>query len=142
MSIDELKTYIFQSFEKVNVVEADGDLFFIYDKNDKQPFATIVTKDNEYDSVSNLNREGFYRLNIGLDKETFIPKFGGLTDEKGFEAYLNLGIDFKKEDTIFPHPTYGAMYWVSVVNPSKDTFEKSLKKYLELSYNKVSGRNR
>jgi hypothetical protein len=45
------------------VIESDDDLFFIYGKNDKQPFATIVTKDEDYDSISNLNREGFYRLN-------------------------------------------------------------------------------
>ncbi|WP_207421549.1 DUF6194 family protein [Desertivirga brevis] len=133
-----MKTYILQNFEKVYVAEADGDLFFMYDKNDKQPFATIVTRDNEYDSTSNLNREGFYRLNVGLDKETFMALFSDLTDKKGFEAYLNLGIDFTKEDTIFPHPAYGAMYWVCVVNPSKETFEKALKGYLKLSYNKVS----
>lgn len=137
MNINEIKTYIFQNFEHVNVVESDGDLFFMYEKNKKRPFATIVTKDNEYDSTSNLNREGFYRLNVGLDKDTFVPMFGGLTNKKGFEAYLNVGIDFTKEDTILPHPTYGAMYWVCVVNPSKETF-KSMKKYLELSYNRVS----
>lgn len=137
MSIEEIKTYIFQHFEHVNIVEANGDLFFMYDNNDKFPFATIVTSDNEYDSTSNLNREGFFRLNVGLDGETFNSMFGGLTSEKGLEAYLNLGIDFTKEDTILPHPTYGAMYWVCVVNPSKETFE-SVKEYLALSYNKVS----
>lgn len=137
MNIEDIKTYIFQNFETVNLVEANGDLFFKYDKNDKHPFATIVTRDNEYDSTSNLNREGFYRLNVGLDKNTFNSMFGGLTHKKGFEAYLNLRIDFTKEDTIMPHPTYGAMYWVCVVNPSKEKF-KSLRNYLELSYNKVS----
>ncbi|QEH43808.1 DUF6194 family protein [Chitinophaga sp. XS-30] len=137
MSIEEIKTHIFQNFEHVNIVEANGDLFFMYDNNDKFPFATIVTSDNEYDSTSNLNREGFFRLNVGLDGETFNSMFGGLTSEKGLEAYLNLGIDFTKEDTILPHPTYGAMYWVCVVNPSKETFE-SVKEYLALSYNKVA----
>lgn len=136
MTIEEIKTYILQNYDNANVVETEGDLFFMYKENDKLPFATIVTKDNEYDSTSNLNREGFYRLNIGLDKDTFTPMFGGLTDKKGFEAYMNLGIDFTEEDTILPHPTYGAMYWICVVNPSKETF-KSLKKYLELSYNRV-----
>lgn len=125
MRIEELKSYILESFEKANAVDAGGDLFFIYDKNDKQPFATIVTKDNEYDGTSDLNREGFYRLNICLDKETFSPMFGILTQEKGFEAYLNLGIDFTQEDTLLPHPHYGAMSWVCIVNPSKVTFENS-----------------
>jgi Family of unknown function (DUF6194) len=137
MRIEEIKTYIFKNFENVKLVEADGDLFFMYDKNDKLPFATIVTRDNEYDSTSNLNREGFYRINVGLDKDTFNSMFGGLTDKKGFEAYMNLGIDFTKEDTIMPHPTYGAMYWVCVVNPSDETF-KTLKKFIELSYHTVT----
>ena len=63
-----------------------------------------------------------------------------MTDNKGFEAYLNLGIDFTKEDVLLPHPTYGAMYWICVVNPSSKTFEL-LKKYLGLSFNKISKKN-
>jgi len=137
MTIEEIKDYILQHFEKVRVVESDGDLFFMYDLNDKMPFATIVTHDNEYEKVSNLNREGFFRFNIGVDKETFMPLFGGLTDKKGLESYMNVGIDFTKEDTLFPHPTYGSLYWVCVVNPSAKTFE-TLKKYLKISYNKIA----
>jgi hypothetical protein len=141
MQIEELKSYILETFEKVNIAESNGDMFFIYDKNDKQPFATIVTQDNEYDNTSNLNREGFYRLNIGLDKETFSPMFGSLTKEKGFEAYLNLGIDFTQENTVLPHPHYGTMYWVCIVNPSKDILENTLKNYLEVAYHKVAKKN-
>lgn len=99
MTIEEIKTYLFQNFENINLVDANGDLFFMYGHHDKQPFATIVTRDNEYDSTSNLNREGFFRLNIGLDKKTFDSMFNGITDKKGFEAYLDIGIDFTKEDT-------------------------------------------
>ena len=113
----------------------------MFDKNDKHPFATIITKDNEYDSTSNLNRERFFRLNVGLDKETFNSMFGGITDKKGLEAYLNLGIDFTKEDVILPHPTYGALYWVCVVNPSNKTFEL-LKKFLKISFNKISKKDK
>lgn len=134
MLISEITDYILKAFDRVNAVESDGDLFFMHQGSDKHPFATIVTKDNEYDNHSKLSREGFYRLNIGLDKETFKPLFGALTDEKGFEAYLNLGIDFAVADTLLPHPTYGTMYWVCVVNPSKTTFEQSLKNYLEVFY--------
>ncbi len=97
----KLKIYILQNFENVSVVELAGDLFFMDDKNDKHPFATIVTWDNKYDGT---------------------PKFGGHAIKKGFEAYLNLGIDFTKKIRILPHPTYGAMYWVGVVNPSDETF--------------------
>lgn len=136
MTIEQIKSYILEYFENVKVTEADGDLFFMYDKNEMMPFATIVTKDNEYEKISNLNREGFFRLNIGLDKETFMPLFGGLTEKKGLESFMDVGIDFTVEDTLLPHPTYGSLYWVCVVNPSEKTFD-GLKEYLEISYNKI-----
>lgn len=137
MTLEAIKTYLLQHFKQVHVTEVNGDLFFMYAQNDKQPFATIVTSDNDYDSVSNLSREGFFRLNIGLDKETFNARFGGMTDQKGFEAYLNLDIDFTQEDVLMPHPAYGAMHWACVVNPSEAHFD-TLKDSIALSYNKVS----
>lgn len=136
MTIEWIKHYIFQNFRKIKLVEAHGDLFFMHENNDKLPFATIVTQDNEYDNFSNLNREGFFRINIGVDKQSFNSMFNGMTNEKGLEAYLDLGIDFTKEDIIQPHPTYGSLYWICVVNPSDKTFEK-LKQYLQISYDKI-----
>src|SRR5919201_1444819 len=49
-----------------------GDSFFFYDPDGKpsarrMPFATIVTKDYDgFDTASNLNRPGVFRLNIGV----------------------------------------------------------------------------
>lgn len=137
MTIYEIKNYIFQNFDNITLTEVNGDLFFTHKISDKFPFATILTKDNEYDNFSNLNRKGFFRINIGINKETFNSMFEGLTTKKGLEAYLDLGIDFTKEDIIQPHPTYGNLYWVCVVNPSRKTFE-TLKEYLKISYNKIT----
>ncbi|MCX2679543.1 DUF6194 family protein [Galbibacter sp. EGI 63066] len=140
MTIDEIKSYLLQNFDDLNIVKAKDDLFFMHQDNGKLPFVTLITKDNEYDSVSNLDREGFYRLNFCMDKEAFKSKFGNLTNKKGIEAYMNVGIDFTKEDTLLPHPTYGSMNWVCVVNPSKKTFE-TIKKDLESSF-KILKRNK
>ena len=137
MSIEEIKDYIFKNFKDVKLNEANNDLFFMYGDNEKFPFATIVTQDNEYDNFSNLNRNDFFRINIGVDKETFSSMFDGMTNKKGLEAYLDVGIDFTKVDVILPHPTYGSLFWVCVVNPSKKTFE-TLKAYLKISYEKIS----
>jgi hypothetical protein len=137
MTIEEIKNYIIENFEKVRVFEKDGSYFFIYDTNDKFPFATIVTADDDYDNASNLNREGLYRLNIGIDKRIFEVLFKNLPRKTGFKAYMDSGIDFTEVDKVFPHPVYGAMYWISVINPSDDTFQ-SLKEYLALSFSKVS----
>jgi len=136
MTVEAIKFYITQKFNNINVIDVDGDLFFMHNGNDKMPFATIVVKDNEYDNVSKLDREGFFRLNIGVDTRTFMSMFEGVTEKKGIGAYLDSGIDFTKEDTLFPHPVYGSMYWVSVVNPSGEMFEV-LKGYLDEAYGKL-----
>src|SRR5215831_11203700 len=118
--------------EGVNVVAgtidiAIGDTFFIYDPErnlpDKQqiPFATIVTKDyGDFDNASNLNREGVFRLNIGLSRETFRRLF-----PESASAH-----DYTALDTLIPHPVYAPQSCVSVLNPSDATFE-SVKPLLE-----------
>jgi hypothetical protein len=96
-----------------------GDIFYFADvggaepPDRKFPFATIVTKDyGEFDCASNLNRPGVFRLNIGISKQTF----AGLFPEPA-------EYDFTALDRLLPHPVYGKMYWVCVLNPSAATFE-------------------
>lgn len=137
MRPEEIKDYIIENFEGINIMKSGEDTFFMCDKNAKMPFATIITSDNEYDNVSNLDRDGFYRFNVGIDKKQYETLFKDIPKKKGIGAYLDSDIDFTKEDKILPHPVYSSMYWVCVVNPSKRTFE-SLKECLAVSYNKVS----
>lgn len=61
---------------------------------------------NAHDAVSDLDRPGVYRLNVGLPKERFRELFP--TDATP---------DFAALDTLLPHPVYGRQYWVSVLNP-------------------------
>lgn len=133
MTIEEMTAYILSSFKNVNVTEANGDLFFMYDQEKMMPFATIVTSDNDFDSVSQLNREGFFRLNIGIDKASFSTTFDGIALKKGIGAYVDSGIDFTAENVVMPHPIYGAMYWLCIVNPGKDKLPV-LKKHLDIAY--------
>lgn len=95
---------------------ADDNTFFFHGTDNKFPFATIVTKDHESDSASKLDRPGVFRLNVGVGKETFRALFGELDDNAA-------AIDYAALDTLMPHPVYGKMYWVSVLNPSAKTFE-------------------
>ena len=108
---------------------AAGDTFFIYDPDrnlpDKQqlPFATIVTKDyGDFDNASNLDREGVFRFNIGVSRETFRSLFG----DDGTHDYTAL-------DRLMPHPVYAPQSRVCVLNPSADTFER-LKPLLREAY--------
>ena len=81
------------------------------------PFATLAVADFDYDRVSNLDRPGVYRLNIGVSKQTFIALFGaGKVDVSGY--------DFTVLDTIMPHPEYASQSFICVLSPSPETFEK------------------
>jgi hypothetical protein len=126
--------YIADQFEGVDVVAgtieiAIGDTFFIYDPNrdlddrHRFPFATIVTKDyGEFDNLSNLDRPGVYRLNIGVSRDTFRRLFPSEAQH-----------DYTALDTLMPHPVYAPQSWISVLNPSDATFE-TLKPYLQEAY--------
>jgi hypothetical protein len=112
---------IAETLDGVDILVADGNSFFFYDPGGGQPvdqrfpFATLVTNDL-YDQVSNLNRPGVFRLNIGVSGKTFARLFG--TDGGADGAY-----DFTVLDQIMPHPVYGQMHWVCVLSPSDATFE-------------------
>lgn len=135
MLLTTIRDRIKSEFENVREVEAGGDFFFMYKDEEKFPFATIVTSDNDFDSVSNLNRDGFYRLNIGIDKATFQQLFASIPAKAGI-GYVDSGIDFTEVNTLFPHPFYGTMYWVSIVNPAEGSYPQ-LKGFLEYAYAKA-----
>ena len=116
--------YVNRTFAGVDVLQPTdgpgaGDTFFIYDPErnlgGKQqfPFATIVTKNyGEFDNLSQLDRPGVYRLNIGVSRDTF----RSVVDPDGSHDYAAL-------DRLLPHPVYASQSWVSVLNPSEATFE-------------------
>ena len=136
MLLTAIRSRIKTEFENVREVEAGGDFFFMYRDEEKFPFATIVTSDNEFDSVSNLNRDGFYRLNIGIGKATFQQLFASIPVKPGIGGYIDSGVDFTRENTLFPHPFYGTMYWVSIVNPTEHSYPQ-LKGFLDYAYAKA-----
>jgi hypothetical protein len=114
--------YITETFDNIGVIEATGSRYFYHDPSDdtapdrRFPFATLVTTD-EHDQFSNLNRPSVYRLNVGVRKQTFFSLFGASAAE------TTDTFDFTALDRIMPHPVYGNMYWVCVLNPSIETFE-------------------
>src|SRR5688500_7046614 len=117
-----ISKYILDTFDGVNVITASGNSFFFYDQANKIPFITIVTN-NEYDDVSDLDRPGVFRLNCGISKQTYQTLFKTETSD-GVEIAHTEGHDFTALDKLMPHPTYGRMYWVCVLNPGQSTFEK------------------
>lgn len=116
MTEDDITQHIIDSLGGGHFEVADDNTFFFHAADNKFPFATIVTKDSDFDSASNLDRPGVFRLNVGVGKETFRALFGEQEQEQA-------DIDFTALDRLMPHPVYGKMYWVSVINPGAKTFE-------------------
>lgn len=109
--------------DRVESMEHEGITFFFYGSERMFPFATLVPRDDEYDSFSNLNREGVYRLNFEMAKAAFRERFPASETAPDFTAL----------DVLMPHPVYGANSWASILNPSAATFE-GLRSLLKTSY--------
>ena len=90
--------YITDTFAGVETTTAYDYTFFFYSSERKLPFATLANTDNEYDHISNLNRPGIFRLNIGVSKETFQSLFG--TSKGDVSAY-----DYTSLDMLMPCPS-------------------------------------
>lgn len=112
-----ITNYLKDNFEDVQTSDDFGYTFFFYSDDHMVPFVTIASSDNEYDRVSNLNRPGVFRVNIGVSRETFQKLFG--TNKIDINNY-----DFTALDTIMPHPEYSAQFFICVLNPGETTFEK------------------
>lgn len=121
-----MRRHICEAFDGVRAADGAGDTFFLYDPDgdlpaERQlPFATLVTGDH-YDRVSDLDRPGAYRINIGLTKATYTAVFGAAPTRRGPDGVLDTGFDYSAVDTLMPHPVYASQYWVCVVNPGAAT---------------------
>jgi len=140
----EMSHYLTDTFPGVDVVVASGDSFFFYNPDPnvppdhKFPFVTLVTSDIN-DPFSDLNRPSVFRLNIGISKQTFRSRFGEWSlhsdSDDTSESSDNAGnYDFTALDQVMPHPVYGNMYWVCVLNPGDDTFETQVRPLLDEAY--------
>jgi hypothetical protein len=118
---------ILQTYPETDVVEAMNAWFFSLDAERHWPnYATLVTTD-EHDDASNLSRPGAFRLNLGVDKETF-ERIAGSDPEPDYTAF----------DRLLPHPVYGRQHWISIVNPSDDTYAEVVVPLLALAHDRLA----
>lgn len=129
--------YILDTFADVETEQNYGYTFFFYRSDHTLPFATLIGADNEYDRVSNLDREGVYRLNIGVSKKTFQELFG--TEKVDPSRY-----DFTTLDTIMPHPEYAPQSFICVLSPRETTLpqvKQLLAEAYEIAVQRFNRRN-
>lgn len=122
-----------------------GDSFFFYDpdnaipENRRLPFATIVISDYPgFDTASNLDRPGVFRLNLAVRRDRFNELFGFSSAE--FAKRSNV-FDFTALDRIIPHPVYAKQGWISVLVPGAGT-EDQVRQLIVQSYERARGRYR
>lgn len=116
MTETTIAQYITDTFPGVEFVTSDGYTFFFFGSERKLPFATLATADNDYDRVSNLDRPGIFRLNIGVSKQTFQSLFGAHGSGVG-------ECDYTVVDKLMPHPDYAPQGFLCVLNPGVATLE-------------------
>lgn len=102
-----------------------GDSFFFYDPDGdtpvdrRMPFATIVTKDYDgFDTASDLNRPGVFRLNVNVGRTAFEDLLGFPPAAHAEQAAR---FDYPALDTLLPHPVYAPQAWVAILNPGERT---------------------
>jgi hypothetical protein len=94
-----------------------GDHFFYYSPTgevplNRQPYATIVTKDYPDDSDSRLSEPERWRVNVHVGSGRAAELTGA----------LGVGdVDYAESDAFLPHPLYGDYGWIAVVNPGGKT---------------------
>jgi Family of unknown function (DUF6194) len=112
VEIDTLRATL-TGFPGTLLVEAGGDLFAIhdpdgtYEQRPRQGWATVVTSNSDR-SASVLDRPGVFRLNIGLPRDRF-------------RELVDPAVEHDPEalDVLMPHPIYGGLNWVCVLNPDR-----------------------
>jgi hypothetical protein len=105
-----------------------GDTFIHYDRDgdaraaaQRMPFATVVIKDYPgFDTASDLDRPGVFRVNIGVGRATFTELLGY---PPAAHAQRTAQLDYTALDRLIPHPAYATQAWVSILNPGKETAE-------------------
>ncbi|MDN5894089.1 MAG: DUF6194 family protein [Nocardioides sp.] len=95
-----------------------GDHFFYYAPDgvvpNGPPYATIVTKHYPGEPPSSLDPADRWRVNIHVGTTTF-------TELTGEDPRHIATRDFTVADVILPHPVYGSLGWIAVVNPAQHT---------------------
>lgn len=98
--------------------------------------ATIKEKDGPNVKASDLDRDQVYRFNCGLVRKDFESLFGKPPTRPGKGQVIAGPWDFRELDQLMPHPIFGWMSWVAILNPTEQSFE-SLRPYLDRAHEKA-----
>ena len=120
-----------------------GDTFFFYNpegnlpENQRLPFTTVVIHDYAgWDTESNLDRDGIFRVNIAIGRSGFERLLG--YPPATHSAYRD-EFDYVATDVLLPHPLYASQGWVSILNRGDQT-SAQLRDLLDEAHGLAAGR--
>lgn len=141
MQVKDIVEKIENGFEGVVPKSSWGETSLFYNPDRLLPngvyFCTLKEKNGENDKASKLDREGVFRLSIGITKETYEKYFGSKPKRPSKGGIISTGHDFTALNELVPHPIYGWMSWVQILNPSSSRFESLLPLIAEAHSNAV-----
>jgi len=121
MTEAEVEAFVAQ-LDNVQRSESFGYSFFFVGDDHRLPFVTMANSDSDFDNVSNLNRVGVFRINIGISKETFKNLIASPNSEPA---------DYSALDIFLPHPDYSKQHFICILNPAGENVEKTKKLIVE-----------
>ena len=121
MNAKQLEHWILDNYQGVIVTDAYRERSFFYNPYGSLPkgiyFATIKESDGPNDKASNLDREGIYRLSLGVGKRQYQQLFDDIPKRPAKGEIVELDFDFTTTGMLMPHPIYAWLGWVSINNP-------------------------
>ena len=127
---DEMIQLIRGAFPDAVVASIDSAVFFSLDESHWPNFVTVVwTDEHDEGAPSDLARDGVYRVNVGVDRETF-ERLVGSSEDPDYAAF----------DRFVPHPVYAKQRWISVVNPSHATVRDTLMPLIAQGHERLAAR--
>ncbi len=140
MTAKELENWILMNYQDIIVTDAYRERSFFYNPDSSLPkgiyFATIKESDGQNDKASNLDRDGIYRLSIGIGKKYYQNLFGNIPTRPAKGGIINYDFDFTELDVLMPHPIYAWLGWVAINNPTANNTD-TVKHLLDISYQNV-----
>jgi hypothetical protein len=130
MTPGEIAAAIVSSLPGVVPKTSWGETALFYNPGNTLPngvyFCTLKDHDGKNDRSSNLDREGVFRLAIGLNAETYLRLFGPKPSRPEKGGIVNTGHDFTRVNALMPHPVYAWMGWAQVLSPTEKGFNDVL----------------
>ncbi|MGI9297020.1 MAG: DUF6194 family protein [Gammaproteobacteria bacterium] len=120
VSAAEIEKLILEKYAHISPANSWGERAFFVNPNSFLPrgtyFATIKSKDGDNDRASRLHRPGVFRLNIGLPRAEFAKLFPVPFRRPAKGGTVSGNYDFSRRNAVLPHPVYGRMNWIAVLN--------------------------